>query len=54
MLRRAHLANKNVVVTGASSGIGLETVKRFLDQDCVILAAIKPEGYMPITISAKK
>lgn len=49
MLKRTHLANKKVVVTGASSGIGLETVKRLLEEDCVILAAIKPNDKMPIT-----
>jgi NAD(P)-dependent dehydrogenase (short-subunit alcohol dehydrogenase family) len=29
-----NLENKNVVVTGASSGIGLELVKGFLSKGC--------------------
>lgn len=33
------LENKNIVVTGASSGIGLELVKAFLSEGCRVVAA---------------
>lgn len=33
------LKNKNIVVTGASSGIGLELVKGFLEEGCRVVAA---------------
>lgn len=34
-----NLENKNIVVTGASSGIGLELVKGFLSKGCRVVAA---------------
>ncbi|NLB87764.1 MAG: SDR family oxidoreductase [Syntrophomonadaceae bacterium] len=36
-----NLENKNIVVTGASSGIGLELVKAFLSKGCRVVAADK-------------
>ncbi len=35
------LKNANVIVTGASSGIGLELVKRLLKEDCNIIAVAR-------------
>ena len=36
-----NVENKNIVVTGASSGIGLELVKRFMEKGCRIVAAAR-------------
>lgn len=38
-VRRMNLENKNIVVTGASSGIGLELTKAFLSKGCRVVAA---------------
>lgn len=50
--------NKNIVVTGASSGIGLELVKSFLAKGCRVVAAsitlnhdfLGTEGYYPYQV----
>jgi short-subunit dehydrogenase len=53
-----NLENKNVVVTGASSGIGLELVKGFLSKGCQVVAAsltlnkdlLGQEGFYPFQV----
>ncbi|MNJ43468.1 Ribitol 2-dehydrogenase [compost metagenome] len=49
MLNSAGLSGKNVIVTGSSSGIGLETVKLLLAEGCEVIAAVRPGDTMPIT-----
>lgn len=43
------LAGKNVVITGASSGIGLELLKLFLEEGCRIVAAARSINKIALT-----
>lgn len=53
-----NIENKNIVVTGASSGIGLELAKGFLTKGCRVVAAsltlnkelLGQEGFYPIQV----
>ena len=46
------MAGKRVVVTGASSGIGLELLRLFLDADCTVIAAAR--GIDKVTLAHEK
>lgn len=48
-MNSSELTGKKIIVTGASSGIGLETVKLLLAEGCEVLAAVRPGDNMPIT-----